>query len=120
MGKPRSVVASWSPRLARWHPRRPSWVAALHIRLRPMRDSRPPVPFVPSRFVRSGPKVGALRFSELIEKLSRKPVREKKAPGLDIGIEFNVYKLPGGPPAPVQPRHHYPEPEPVVVHSTPE
>lgn len=67
----------------------------------------------------NGPRVWPNRSSELIEKLSRKPVREKKAPGLDIGIEFNVYKLPGGPPAPVQPRHHYPEPEPVVVHSEP-
>lgn len=69
-----------------------------------------------------GPQMWPKRTSELSEKLSRKPVKPKKLPGLDIGIEFNKGKLPGGVPTPAPaPARHYvqpepePEPEPVVI-----
>lgn len=70
-----------------------------------------------------GPQVWPKKSSELIEKLSRKPQKQKRAPGLDIGIEFNRSKVPGGPPAPTPAAaparahiaHVEPQSEPVAV-----
>lgn len=64
-----------------------------------------------------GPQVWPKKSNELIEKLSRKPPKQKKRPGFDIGIEFNRSKMPGGPPAPapapVRAHIEYSEPEPI-------